>query len=366
MLLSVFRDIFPFLAVLYALDGIAWVGALDLLFARRLWGWIAVEGRGVRLAGILPLDLAFSAAGPVVIPTRDALFLPEPTARGADVYDPERWTRLPWERVSPRVEEATLQLGGPHRARFPSRSHAEACRDLLDEIRALAPDAREKRLARHASQTLDLEAAQARLDSFREETQFLRFLSWGLFVLTLLLLPAVLYLHPTPELLLAPLLAGILALYIAVVGAAAFVGSRLRRDGLLRRSAPISTMLLSPISATRAVPALGRHLFDGFDPLALAALLLPRDGFLARARAELHGAAAAAERGEESWRRHWTVRRNALLRLLGRMEIGEAEALAAPERRDPEAQSWCPFCSTEYKSAEGSCEDCGLPLARFS
>lgn len=366
MLLAVFREIFPFLAVLYAVDCLAWVGALDLLFVRRLWGWSAVAGRGVRLAGLLPLDLAFSAAGPVAIAARNGLLLPEPTVRGAHAYDPERWTLLPYERISVEVEEGTLRLGGPHRARFPSRGHAEAFRELLDEVRGLAPDAREKRLAKHAGRSLDLEAAQARLDAFREETQLLRVLSWGLFVLTLLLLPAVLYLHPRPELLLAPLLGGVLALYLAVVGAAAFVGSRLRRDGLLRRSAPLSTLLLSPVSAIRAVPALGRHLFEGFDPLAVAALLLPRDGFLARVRGELHGAAFAAEQGEEGWRHHWSGRRKALIRLLDRMGISEAEALAAPERRDSEAQSWCAFCGTEYKSANGSCEDCGLPLAGFS
>lgn len=355
MLLAVFREIFPFLAVLYAVDCLAWVGALDLLFVRRLWGWSAVAGRGVRLAGLLPLDLAFSAAGPVAIPARDGLLLPEPTVRGADVYDPERWTLLPWENVRPEVEESMLRVGGPHRVRFPSRGHAEEFRDRL----GLAPEERAKRL-------LDLDAAQARLDAFREETQLLRVLSWGLFVLTLLLLPAVLYLHPGPELLLAPLLAGVLAFYLAVVGTAAFVGSRLRRDGLLRRSAPLSTLLLSPVSAIRAVPALGRHLFEGSDPLAVAALLLPRDRFLARARAELHGSAFAAERGEEGWRLHWRERRKALLRLLDRMGIGEAEALAAPERRDSEAQSWCPFCGTEYRSPKGSCEDCGLPLVGFS
>lgn len=366
MLLAVFRDIFPFLAVLYALDGLAWVGALDLLFTRRLWGWSAVEGRGVRLAGILPLDLAFSAAGPAILPTGDALYIPEPSVRGAETYDPERWTRLPWDRISPEVEEATLRLGGPHRVRFPSRGHAEAFRELVDEVRGLAPAEREKRLASHAGRTLNLDAAQARQEAFREETQLLRVLTWGLFVLTFLLLPAVLYLHPRPELLLGPLLAGILALYLGVIGAAAFVSYRLRRDGLLRRSAPLSTLLLSPVSAARAVPALGRHLFEGFDALAVAALLLPRDAFLARVRAELHGAAFAAERGEEGWRRHWSGRRKALLRLLDRMEIGEAEALAAPGRRDPEARSWCPVCGTEYRAADGSCEDCGLPLSSFS
>ncbi|MFL6198039.1 MAG: hypothetical protein ACJ76J_02580 [Thermoanaerobaculia bacterium] len=51
--------------------------------------------------------------------------------------------------------------------------------------------------------------------------------------------------------------------------------------------------------------------------------------------------------------------------MLDRMGIGEAEALAAPARRDSQAQSWCPCCGTEYRTADGSCEDCGLPLSGF-
>lgn len=296
MLLAVFREIFPFLAALYVLDGLAWVGALDLLFVRWIWGWSAVEGRGVRLAGILPLDFAFLVPGPAA----------EPSVRRPDVYDPERWKRVP-----------------------PS--------------------------------SLDAEAARARLKAFREETQLLQVLSWGLFVLALLLLPAVLYLHPRPERLLGPLLLGILALYAGMLGAAAFVVSRLRREGVLKKAA-LSTLLLSPISAARAVPALGRHLFEGFDPLAVAAVLLPRDRFLERVRAELHGASFAAEWGDEDWKRHWRERKKALLRLLEKQGI----ELPLPVRKDPEAQSWCPFCGGEFKAAEGSCEDCGLPLARFS
>ena len=297
MLLAVFREIFPFLAALYVLDGLAWVGALDLLFVRWIWGWSAVEGRGVRLAGILPLDFAFLVPGPAA----------ERSVRRADVYNPERW------RVPP--EEPSLDTG----------------------------------------------AARARLKAFREETQLLQILSWGLFVLTLLLLPAVLYLHPRPELLLGRLLLGILALYAGVAGTAGFVVFRLRRQGVLKKAAFLA-LLLSPISAARAVPALGRHLFEGFDPLAVAAVLLPRENFLARVRAELHGATFAAERGGESWQRYWRDRKQALLRLLEQ----EGAALPLPVRKDPEAQSWCPFCGGEFKAAEGSCEDCGLPLSRFS
>lgn len=296
MLLAVFREIFPFLAALYVLDGLAWVGALDLLFVRWISGWSAVEGRGVRLAGVLPLDLAFLVPGPAA----------ERSIRKADVFDPERWKPVPPE-------------------------------------------------------SLDTEAARARLKAFRQETQLLQVLSWGLFVLALLLLPAVLYLHPRPERLLEPLLLGILALYAGVIGAAAFVVFRLRREGVLKK-ATLSALLLSPIAAARAVPALGRHLFEGFDPLAVAAVLLPRERFVERVRAELHGATFAAERGDESWRRHWRERKQMLLRLLEK----EGVALPPPVRNDPEARSWCPFCGGEFKAAEGSCEDCGLPLAGFS
>lgn len=331
MLLLVLREIFPFLAALYLLDGLAWVGALNFLFVHRVWGWSAVEGRGVRLAGILPFDLSFPVAGPVALPLADGLYLPDPAVRGTGgggIYDPGRWTRLPYDQLAAKVEKGTLRLGGPHRVRFPSRAHAEGFAELLEELRPLSPEARERRLAQHRARSFHLDTAQARLDTFREETQLLRVLGWGLFVLGLLLLPAVLYLHPAPERLLRPLTGGIAFLYVAVIGAAVHAGSRLRGQNVLRRSVSVLPLVLSPVSSIRAVPAVGRDLLEGFDPLTVAALLLRRGSFLARARAELQGAAFAASRGDEGWRRHWEGRRRSLLALLDRFEIGEAELLA--------------------------------------
>lgn len=327
MLLLVLREIFPFLAALYLLDGLAWVGALNLLFVHRVWGWSAVEGRGVRLAGILPFDLSFPVAGPVALPLADGLYLPDPAVRGAGVYDPERWTRLPYEETAAEVEKGILRIGA-HRVRFPSRAHAEGFAELLAELRSLTPEGRERRLAQHRARLFHLDAAQARLDTFREETQLLRVLGWGLFVLGLLLLPAVLYLHPAPERLLHPLAGGIAFLYVAVIGAAVHAGSRLRGQNVLRRSVSVLPLVLSPVSSIRAVRALGRDLLEGFDPLTVAALLMRRESFLARARGELRGASLAASRGDEGWRRYWLGRRGSVLALLDRFEIGEAEALA--------------------------------------
>ncbi|HWM90501.1 MAG TPA: hypothetical protein VN493_07005 [Thermoanaerobaculia bacterium] len=324
MLVAVLRELFPFLAALYLLDGLAWLGALDILFVRWAWGWSVFEGRGLRPAGVLPLDLAFSAAGPAAISTADGLLVPGPEVRGADVYDPERWTRL-------------------------SQDHPEA-RDLrLSEAPAFDLHA------------FDLDAARERLEAFREETQLLRVLGWGLFVLIFLLLPAVLYIHPAPDRLLLPLVLGIAALYAATLGLTLLAGSRLRA----KRAPSLVAMLLSPMSSLRAVRELGRNLFHDFDSLTVAALLLPRERFITRARAELHGAAHAAGRGDEGWRRHWSERRQALLRLLDRAGIAEAEALAAPAPRDLSARSWCPVCGIESRSEGGACEDCGLPLADF-
>jgi hypothetical protein len=155
MLLDVLRELFPVLAILYLLEGVAWVGARNLLFVRWPWGWRVAEGRGIRPAGFLPFDFAVSAAGPVVIATADALRVPDPEARGGNLYDPERWVRLGYDQPSAEIEEATVRLGR-HRLRFPSRAHAEVLTELLAEIRPLSPEARGKRLAKHRARAFDL------------------------------------------------------------------------------------------------------------------------------------------------------------------------------------------------------------------
>lgn len=370
MLLDVLRELFPVLAILYLLEGLAWVGARNLLFVRWPWGWRVAEGRGVRPSGFLPFDFSVTAAGPVVLATADALLLPDPEARAGNLYDPERWTRLGYDQASAEVEEGTVRLGGRHNVRFPSRAHAEGFAELLAEVRPLSPEARGRRLAKHRARAFDLQAAEQRLVALRDRTEFLRILGWGLFVLLLLLLPAVLYLHPRPGLLLVPLLLGILLLYGAVLAATAHAGRALHRQGVLRRRPSLLPVVFSPVAATRAVALLARDLFPGFDPLLLSALLLKKESFLERARAELHGSGFAAGRGDEGWKRHWEERRQAVLRLLDRFEISESEALAPPARQDPAAEAWCPVCGTEYRStngsASGTCDDCGLPLVSLA
>jgi len=150
-----------------------------------------------------------------------------------------------------------------------------------------------------------------------------------------------------------------------VLAAVAHAGRSLRKEGVLRRAPSLLPLVFSPVAATRAIATLAKDLFVGFDPLLLSALLLRKESFLKRARAELHGSAFAAGRGGDGWRRHWEERRKSVLRLLGRFEVGEAEALAPPPRLDPAAPAWCPVCRTESRLAEGSCDDCGLPLVRF-
>jgi hypothetical protein len=367
MLLDVLRDLFPVLAILYLLEGVAWVGARNLLFVRWPWGWRVAEGRGLRPAGLFPFDYSVSAAGPVVLATTDALYLPAPEARAGSLYDPERWSRLGYELASGEIEEGTVRLGGKHAIRFPSRAHAETFAELLAELRPLSPEARGTRLSKYRARAFDLNAAEKRLDALRDATELVRILGWGLFVLMLLLLPAVLYLHPRPEILLVPLLLGILLLYGAVLAAASRAGRALSRDGALRRRPSLLPLVFSPVAAARALAVLARDLFAGFDPLLVSAVVLQKSRFLARARTELHGAGFAAGHGDEGWRRHWEERRKAVLRLLGRFEIGEEEALAPPARQDTAAEAWCPVCGTQYLSgvSGGSCDDCGLPLVAF-
>lgn len=289
MLYAVLRELWPVLAVLYLVDGVAWVRARHVLFAGRLARGFTVKEPGLRLAGLLPGETSFSALRP------------------PDLQDPESWT--------------------------PSGLSFDVV--ALGERRAL----------------------------WQRETRWLRPASLAFFFLVFAAMPAVLYLVPPPSPWLAPLLAVTGVVYGTVLGLAtlaARAGAALRRRGISPPSGFLVSMIFSPPAAARAASSLARDLFQDFDPLAVAAVLLPRDELLRRVRAELHGAACAPE----DLQGFWIARSAALRGMLDVLKIPR-EALAPPPKRDPEAESWCPVCDVEYRAGFAVCDDCSLPLVPF-
>lgn len=366
-MIQALRDLFPVLVLLYLVDAFVRAGAWTLLFVSRPGRGFGLAGPGLRLGALLPSDLAFVVSRPPLLPGRDGVFWMEGQGEaGPAWYDPAAWGRVDWDGAGlVHAEGDELRIGGS-RAELSSAAEAGSWAGLMERLRSLAPAEREVALAAHRAWRLHLAEARERWSSFRRDTRFLPVLGTLLFLILYVLLPATLYLGGDaglPRRLAVPVLvlAGLVWIVLAV--AAVRTGRALRRRGRLGSWIPLIPVLLSPPAATRALSSLGRDLFQGLDPLTVAAVLLPRPALLRLARAELHGTAAAITRGEDlDWRRHWLDRRERLLSLLDQSGVPRAEALAAPPRRDPGAQGYCPLCDVELGGAHEVCGDCGLPL----
>jgi hypothetical protein len=133
------------------------------------------------------------------------------------------------------------------------------------------------------------------------------------------------------------------------------------------RGSITARLLLSPLSATRALDELQRNIADGFDSLAVAAVLCSQKDFEAEASRilrQLVFAVSPATKTEfataELWYRN--CRRIAIERLLIGRGVDLRKLLAPPVRETDECKSYCPRCCNQFRFAEGECADCQLPV----
>jgi hypothetical protein len=361
MLLDALRQLWPVAAALALLDAVAWVRAGRRLFVswlRPVGGRWMMRRPGPSFAGVLPASREAAVGPALVLPAADGVYLllDPREADGPRQFQPDSWTLVPWSAdLVLEAEGAELQVGD-HRLDLGSAGEAAARCAALTAL-------------------LDRAGAERRRQAFEAAVAPAVAWGWAFFALLFGAFPVALYLLPPPPVrAVAALLAALALAYGAALASAIRAGRRLRREGVLPAGGTIAPLLLAPPAIVRAAAVLGRDLYHGCDPLAVAALLLPRAALLHLAGAELHGAAAAARPeagGGDGWRQAWQRRRAAILALLREAGIAEADVLAPPPRRDPAAAAWCPLCGAEVQeetaAREGAmdCPDCALPLMQY-
>lgn len=363
MLLAVFRELFPVLAALYLIEAAVWVRRAQVLFAPRLAGGFRLKERGLRLASLWPGDFAFLVLRPPVIPERDGVYLFE-AEDGPARFDPESWAWISWQDLpAMEVDGEALRFGPSRALKLPAAADAAALFRTLGDLRRLDPAQRERRIGEISAAAFDLGALKKRQSTVLRKTALLRWQCYAFFTFLLALLPLVLYVSPQPSPFLLPVLAMAGASYLSVLAIAAFAARRLRREGVPIPGWVMLSMVFSPPAAVHAASSLSRDLLRGFDPMTGAAALLRREDLVRIARAELHGTRSAKDRGgEPGWRHGWSERERLLSRLFEQAGVKNGELLAAPEKRDPAAESYCPFCESEYRGGFATCGECGLPL----
>jgi hypothetical protein len=155
---------------------------------------------------------------------------------------------------------------------------------------------------------------------------------------------------------------GLFALsYLAVLGASVRL---LRRSGasgsaLFWRVLPL---VLFPPAVAHAPSLVARETYLGFEPLAVAAVLLEPQEFRRLEQQRRAEQAAAHAEG-----RNGSLPQTMTLELVAR-EAGRAgvPALARPTPVDDTAVAFCPHCREQYRAGFDRCHDCDVALERFA
>jgi len=124
--------------------------------------------------------------------------------------------------------------------------------------------------------------------------------------------------------------------------------------------------LLLPSAAAHARLLSGKDLFSGTDPLAVAAVLLPRSEFRGLVRREWTRLDVASESAPGAPAADATRLRAGFLEgLLSAERLTLEDVLAPPPPSDPTAVLYCPLCDAEYTARRDACADCGTRLKSF-
>lgn len=360
------RELWPFVAALYLLECLSWLRPGHRLFASIWPGRWRLLREGLHLAGWLPsarfcvaheLPLVWTPRG-VYVPARQELV-------EGPCWRREGFDFLAYEDLAAEREHHAVRFDLEHVLQLPSRAHAEDVLEQLRALRALPEAARAAYLAEQLRRAGDLAAFRAHDLDLAHERFPLAAVSTMLFVAVFAALPLAAWIEPFE-----PWLGAVLALcallYVMALGLAIVFVKRARRRGHARTEGLLLPILLSPPAAIRASAGLLRDLHHRFDPLTIAAALLPRQELLALARAQLCTADLALEDGEEEdWRGFWSERRKMVAGLLAAIGASETEALAAPQRNDAAAAGYCPLCGLEYRSLDVDCAGCAVPVRAF-
>src|ERR1700688_1575245 len=304
------RELLPLLAALYLVDCLTVVRGGARLISSCFGRDPRLRGRGLALAGVLPLDQAFAVSRLGLVATGERLYLPPREAVGAAPYREQAWTPLAWEEAR-RLAGAGRELRFKgQRLRLATAAEARDVAAMVVELLALPPGERAAAAGAWSTRALDPEALIARRAAFETAADPVTALGWALFCAMFLALPPLIYFGTPPASLIGPLLVGVAGLWAGTAAASAWVARRLRREGRIGGDGALLAICLSLPSAVRASLHLGHDLLHGCDFLAAAAVLLPRPAVLPLLRAELHGAACAASGGDSAaWRRFWDERR---------------------------------------------------------
>lgn len=359
---ALLADLLPWLAVFYALDGLAQLRRGHWLLVSSGAGPFRLRRAGLHHVGLSPLAEVVAAFDLPWLATPAALLLQDPGRRAERPFLEEAdVTAVPWEGLAPEAEGKKVVSRGRRLLTAPHPALAARLAVRLAAVAAGTPADRMERLSVDRAAALDVAGARARRARQRPWRAGLRGLAVAL--AAVLFGGGALAVWGPPGAIEAEAVA--LGAGAALALEAGLAVGFLRAGGAGWGAALGGALGLAawPVAALHPLVHLSRGGLAERDALAAAAVLLPpatlREllaselGRVTAARARVSTGGALADALE--------VRERELRAVLAAAAIPVEDALAPPQLAAGEA-AFCPICRTGFRAGTPTCRDCGVAL----
>lgn len=366
---ELFLELFPYLILLYLLDGVALIHPGQRFFLSH-WGG---RFRPVEWATVIfnpfPLGQSITTYELGLIPTAMGIytFTPDST-QTREHYQAVAFHFIAYTAIDTiTLDGAKLQVNQTTVCTTASTQQAQRLAALLKMVKSAPVEQRTSAIQQYLSETQDLVALQQRHADAEAAVRLLR--PWCLlfFVTLFAMLPLLLYGTHWLALFLPNVLLLLGLTYSVCLLLTIYLHRQLHQTTWIATLLAQLGLIFSPVSAIRAIDHLTRTLYSDYAAITVAALLLPAPAFAQQLRYELHRASCAkALQQSIDWQEFWTMRQQKLERLGEQRGLTVAAIFAAPAQQDKSAAAYCPVCHSEYRSGFAFCRDCEVALQSFS
>ncbi len=366
------------LVVLYLLEGAAWVprGSIALVARSATWALTRLPHRTIGNArGGAVLGFPFlSEATVFIVPQWPVSMSPQGilfwVAESMELEEraahPGHFFRFDTIR-SIAADGRSISINNEFITEVVSPGLAEQIAEIVQSLRILPENDRTRAIDDFLGKRFDVTATKTRLASFYENTSGLRTSSFILWLITLVVIPALALRYGFERIWILALAVMYTSMWITTISWVRLHRRYFPRERLARWGYAFMLAIV-PISAMRALDLLAKRLLHDVHPGTAVAAMVPKErarrflSYLMRdARHPMHPTSpveeAEVQATEAFYRNAVATRMAGMIQALG---YRPDELAAIPVATgDIEGEMVCPRCHARYTAEMRACEDCG-------
>lgn len=365
---ALFLDLFPYLILLYLLDGVALIHVGQRFFLSHGGGRFHPSGWATLIFNPFPLGQIITTYDLGVIPTETGIYTFTPSSdQSSERYQAADFHFIAYTAIDTvALDGAKLLVNQTTVCTTALPRQAQRLATLITTVKSAPVAQRFPAIQQYVAETQDLAALQQRHTAAETAIGWLRPWSLLYFVTLFGLLPLTLYGAPWLTRLLLNVLLLLGLTYSTCLLLTLYWHRQLQQTTWAAALMAQMGLIFSPVSAMRASDHLTRTLYSDYATITVAALLLPAPTFAQQLRYALHRASCAKALQESvDWQEFWTMCQQMLESLGEQRGLTVAAIFAPPAQQDKSAAAYCPVCHSEYRSGFAFCRDCEVALQRF-